>query len=395
VPAEPSLPIHDHLAEPETAVPADELAGILAHVTSPPPGFVLHPKLERILSERAGMASAGLVDWATAENLAFGSLARRGVPVRLAGEDSRRGTFSHRHAELVDYETAERWAPLATVGSAPVEVVDSLLSEMAAVGFEYGYSVERSDALVLWEAQFGDFANGAQVIIDQFIASGEAKWGQQSRLTLLLPHGLEGQGPEHSSGRIERFLDLCAGDNLRVVIPATSGQYFHLLRRQALHPDRVPLVVFTPKSLLRQRDSFSPFRSLTEGRFAPIVEDPASPRGARRLVLCAGKVYHDLAARRTAAGAADVAVVRISQLYPVPEAALAEVAGRHPGAEIVWCQEEPANMGAYHFIAGHLRRIFGREPTYVGRPASPSPAAGSFAVHVAEQAALVAEAVGR
>lgn len=385
---------HASTVEPATAVPRAELEDILSHLTAPPADFVVHPKLERLMTERSETFSSGVVDWATAEALAFGSLARHGVPVRLAGEDSRRGTFSHRHAELTDYETAVRWAPLATIGTESVEIVDSLLSEMAAVGFEYGYSVERTEALVLWEAQFGDFANGAQVIIDQFIASGEAKWGQASRLTLLLPHGLEGQGPEHSSGRIERFLDLCADDNLRVVVPATSGQYFHLLRRQALHPQRKPLVVLTPKSLLRNRQSFSPVGALEEGRFEPLVEDPVTPVGARRLILCAGKVYHDLAARKAATGADDVALVRIAQLYPVPSEGLADLAGRHPAADVVWCQEEPENMGAYRFFGGHLRRIFGKDLRYVGRPESPSPASGSLTVHAAEQAALVAAAMG-
>jgi 2-oxoglutarate dehydrogenase E1 component len=281
-----------------------------------------------------------------------------------------------------------------TAGATRVRIVDSPLSEFAAVGFEYGYSVEWHEAFVAWEAQFGDFANGAQVIVDQFMAAGEAKWGQQSGLTLLLPHGYEGQGPEHSSGRIERFLDLCAKENMRVVVPSTTGQYFHLLRRQALLRPRKPLVVFTPKSLLRTKESFSPVEVFTSGRFEPVLEDGICPVGARRLVLCSGKIYHDLARRRAEAGLADVAVVRLAQLYPLERNALSDLASRHPAAELVWCQEEPENMGAYRFLWSHLRQIFGREPVYAGRGPAASPATGSAKVHLREQEGLVAEALG-
>jgi|FLYL01.1.fsa_nt_gi 2-oxoglutarate dehydrogenase E1 component len=381
--------------EPTTAVDRAELEEILRFITTPPPGFTVHPKLERFLEERARSLERGLVDWGTAEALAIGSLARQGIPVRLAGEDSRRGTFSHRHAVMVDYETGEEWLPLQELAAPHTRVrfVDSLLSEFAAVGFEYGYSVEWPEALVMWEAQFGDFANGAQVIIDQFIVSGEAKWGQQSGLTLLLPHGYEGQGPEHSSGRIERFLELCAQDNIRVVIPATSGQYFHLLRRQALLRPLKPLVVFTPKSLLRTRESFSQAASLWEGSYQTVVDDPDLREGASKLILCAGKVYHDLVRAREERGRSDVAIVRVSQLYPVPETILADLASRHPDAQVVWCQEEPENFGAWRFMWHHLRRIFGREPSYAGRPEAASPATGSSKVHQAEQQALVAHAL--
>ncbi|HEX2421438.1 MAG TPA: multifunctional oxoglutarate decarboxylase/oxoglutarate dehydrogenase thiamine pyrophosphate-binding subunit/dihydrolipoyllysine-residue succinyltransferase subunit, partial [Acidimicrobiia bacterium] len=281
--------------EPVTAVTESELREVLLFLTSPPADFVVHPKLRKVLEERAATFEQGVVDWGTAEALALGAVARAGFPVRLAGEDSRRGTFSHRHAELTSFDTGVEWAPLQllTEGTTRVRIVDSLLSEFAAVGFEYGYSVEWNDALVAWEAQFGDFANGAQVIIDQFIAAGEAKWGQQSGLVLLLPHGYEGQGPEHSSGRIERFLGLCADENMRVVVPSTSGQYFHLLRRQALLRPRKPLIVFTPKSLLRTRESFSSTETLWAGKFEPVLEDDVAKTYARRLVLCSGKVYHD------------------------------------------------------------------------------------------------------
>jgi 2-oxoglutarate dehydrogenase E1 component len=381
--------------EPATAVNESELKEILAYLTTPPTGFVVHPKLRRVLEERAATFENGMVDWGTAEALAIGALAREGVPVRLAGEDSRRGTFSHRHAELTSYDTGEEWTPLQllTAGTTRVRIVDSLLSEFAAVGFEYGYSVEWNDALVAWEAQFGDFANGAQVIIDQFIAAGEAKWGQQSGLTLLLPHGYEGQGPEHSSGRIERFLGMCADENMRVVMPSTSGQYFHLLRRQALLRPRKPLVVFTPKSLLRTRESFSLTPLLSDGRFEPVLEDDVAKAHARRLVLCSGKVFHDLARFRASAGIEEVAIVRLAQLYPLEQNRLVELAQRHPGAVLVWCQEEPENMGAYLFLRDYLEATFNRQLVYAGRAASASPATGSARTHADEQERLVRQAV--
>ncbi len=386
----PSRPFDD----PDTSVGRATLERIVEHITTPPPGFTVHPKLEKVIRERATSLDDDVIDWAVAEALAFGSLALQGVPVRLAGEDSRRGTFSHRHAELTDYRTGERWTPLQTLteGETRVRIVDSLLSEFAAVGFEYGYSIEWPQALVMWEAQFGDFANGAQVVIDQFIASGESKWGEQTGLSLLLPHGYEGQGPEHSSARIERFLEICADDNLRVAIPATSAQYFHLLRRQALRRPQKPLIVFTPKSLLRSKPSFSTVDILERGRFEPLVLDGVE--AASRLVLCAGKVFHDLDARRRQAELTDVSIVRLAQLYPVPVEELTSLARRHPAAELVWCQEEPENMGAYRFLWPQLREIFGREPRYAGRQASPSPATGSAKVHRAQQEGLVDAALG-
>ena len=381
--------------EPVTAVEESELREILAFLTSPPPDFVVHPKLRKVLEERAATFGTGVVDWGTAEALALGAVAREGFPVRLAGEDSRRGTFSHRHAEFTSFNTGVEWAPLQllTEGTTRVRIVDSLLSEFAAVGFEYGYSVEWNDAFVAWEAQFGDFANGAQVIIDQFIAAGEAKWGQQSGLVLLLPHGYEGQGPEHSSGRIERFLGLCADENMRVVVPSTSGQYFHLLRRQALLRPRKPLIVFTPKSLLRTRESFSSTETLRAGKFEPVLEDGVAQINARRLVLCSGKVYHDLSRFRSEAGIEDVAVVRLAQLYPLEQTRLADLARRHPEAATVWCQEEPQNMGAYRFLLTHLEAIFRREITYAGRMPSASPATGSARSHAQQQEKLVRLAI--
>ncbi len=384
----------EHLA-PVTRVDRPTLDQVLSFITDLPDGFTPHPKLEKLLKDRSQALESGSIDWGAAEALAFGSLAAQGVPIRLAGEDSRRGTFSHRHAELTDYQTGEPWVPLQdmTAGRTRVRIVDSLLSEFAAVGFEYGYSTEWQDSFVLWEAQFGDFANGAQVIIDQFVAAGETKWRQQSGLTLLLPHGYEGQGPEHSSARIERFLKLCAEDNIRVAVPATSSQYFHLLRRQALTRPRKPLVVFTPKSLLRKKAAFGVTEDLTRGSYTEVVSDP-DVQSARRLVLCTGKVYHDLVERRTELGRDDVAIVRIGQLYPIAEDALAVVAQAHPDADLVWCQEEPENMGAYHFIWHPLRRIFGREPTFAGRKPAASPATGSARRHADQQAALVDDALG-
>jgi 2-oxoglutarate dehydrogenase E1 component len=380
----------------ETKVPRERLDPILEHITSPPEGFVVHPKLTRLLEHRKKALDEG-VDWATAEALAFGTLAQEGIDVRLAGEDSTRGTFSHRHAAMVDYETGARWMPLAELsgeGYGKVAIWDSLLSEFAAVGFEYGYSIAAPSSLVIWEAQFGDFANGAQVIIDEFIASGEARWGQPSGLVLLLPHGHDGQGPDHSSGRLERFLQLCAEGNLRVTVPSTTGQYFHLLRRQALAPVKKPLVIFTPKTPLRTRASFSSAEVFTDGRFEPVLPDPQMTEGARRVILCAGKVYHDLVDRRAELGIDDVAIIRVAQLYPVATDQLAAAVAAHPGAELIWCQEEPENQGAYRFIGPELAKIVGRMPEYAGRKASASTATGLTKVHLAEQAELIDAALG-
>jgi multifunctional 2-oxoglutarate metabolism enzyme len=382
-----------------TRVERSELEAIIARMTSPPDDFTVHPKLVKMLENRARVFEDDSVDWGTAEGFALGSLARQGVGSRLAGEDSKRGTFSHRHAVMVCHDTGREWSPLAEIGAetgTTVEIVDSLLSEFAAVGFEYGYSIERADHLVIWEAQFGDFANGAQVIIDQFVAAGEARWGQPSGLVMLLPHGHDGQGPDHSSGRIERFLQLCAEGNLRVVVPSTTGQYFHLLRRQALTRERKPLVVFAPKTPLRTRDSFSKVEVLTDGRFEPVLGDPNRPEKPRRLLLCSGKIYHELARKRAEGedGSGETALIRVAQLYPVPEHRLREIAEEHPDAKLVWCQEEPENQGAWRFIEPHLERIFDRVPTYVGRPASASTATGSARTHQREQEKLLAEAFG-
>lgn len=385
--------------EAPTRVERSELEAVLARITSPPDDFTVHPKLVKMLENRAKTFEDDAVDWGTAEAFALGTLARQGVGSRLAGEDSKRGTFSHRHAVMVCHDTGVEWSPLAEIGEeagTTVEIVDSLLSEFAAVGFEYGYSIERGDHLVIWEAQFGDFANGAQVMIDLFLASGEARWGQPSGMVMLLPHGHDGQGPDHSSGRIERFLQLCAEDNMRVVVPATTGQYFHLLRRQALTRVRKPLIVFAPKTPLRTKHSFSKVEIFTDGRFETVLDDPKSPDDPRRLILCAGKVYHELARAREESESArsDIALIRVAQLYPTPEDRLAEVAAQYPDVEVVWCQEEPENQGAWRFIAPHLERIFGRRPTYLGRPASASTATGSARTHQREQEKLLVEAMG-
>ncbi len=382
--------------DPETGVPIEVLAEITRVISTPPEGFTLHPKLVKTVTGRQESFDAGHADWALAEALAIGSLAEEGVPVRFAGEDTRRGTFSHRHAALVDNRTGELWAPLRqrTEGRTRVRFVDSLLSEFAAVGFEYGYSIDWTDALVIWEAQFGDFANGAQVIIDQFIAAGEDKWNQPSGLVMLLPHGFEGQGPEHSSARIERFLQLCADDNIRVVVPSTADNYFHLLRRQALKRPRKPMVLFSPKSLLRYRPSFGPIDGLTAGTFRKLIDDPDPPDDVERVVLSTGKIYYDLAAERQARDeSSSVALVRLEQLYPYPESHLRAVLDRYPGAQITWAQEEPANMGAWSFLRTRLASTVGEPIPLFARPESASPATGSHKRHVVEQEELVAAAL--
>jgi 2-oxoglutarate dehydrogenase E1 component len=374
-----------------------------AHV-SLPEEFHIHPKLQRLLERRAAMASEGNIDWAMGELLAFGSLLMQGVPVRLAGQDSRRGTFVQRHSVLIDRESAAEYTPLAHLSEdqAKFFVYDSLLSEYAALGFEYGYSVANPKALVLWEAQFGDFVDGAQMVIDEFISSGEAKWGQRSGVVLLLPHGLEGQGPDHSSGRIERFLQLSAENNMTVANCTTPANYFHLLRRQALSDVHRPLVVFTPKSLLRAKVAVSQVGDFTEENFQPVLADPGvggeplDPNAVRRVLLCSGKVAYDLGAHREAGGLADTAIVRVEQLYPLPGAQIREAVDRYPNAtDLVWVQEEPANMGAWQFMAVNLpEELGGRTLRRISRKASASPAVGSAKVHEAEQRELVASAFG-
>jgi 2-oxoglutarate dehydrogenase E1 component len=388
--------------EAETSVPIERLAQLAERLGSVPPGFEVHEKLVRLLERRRkAIAEDAPMDWATAEALAFGSLLVEGTPVRLSGQDCSRGTFSQRHAVLVDQQTGDEYAPLDQLSEtqARFEVYDSLLSEAAVLGFEYGYSLADPATLTLWEAQFGDFVNGAQVIIDQFITSAHAKWWRMSGLVMLLPHGYEGQGPEHSSARPERFLQLCAEDNLQVANCTTPAQYFHLLRRQMRRSYRAPLVIFTPKSLLRSPLATSRPEELARGRFQPVLDDAAvpDPAAVRRVILCTGKVYYDLLERRDTRQAArtaapDVALVRVEQLYPWPEELLARTLERHPRVErVVWAQEEPANMGAWSFVRERIQALLPAEArlAYAGRRASSSPAVGSARIHKQEQAALV------
>ena len=376
-----------------SAVDRSVLEELAATLSTPPDDFEPHPKLLRVLDARRGAIEADAIDWGLAEAFALGALIKEGTSIRLAGEDVNRGTFSHRHAEFVDHRDGAKWSPLKGMesGDVRVRIHDSLLSEFAALGFEYGYSVESPETLTIWEGQFGDFANGAQVIIDQFIAAGEDKWSQRSGVVMLLPHGFEGQGPEHSSARVERYLELCAENNLRVSMPSTAASYFHLLRRQALISHRKPLVVFNPKSLLRTAPSFARVADLTSGTFTRVLPDPRGVTNARRVVLCAGKVFYDLLPEAPD----DVALVRLELFYPFPERAVAEALAAHPSAEVVWCQEEPRNMGAASWILPRLERTLERAVGVVSRSASASPATGSNARHHREQAALVARALGR
>jgi 2-oxoglutarate dehydrogenase E1 component len=382
-----------------TAVDLDVIKRIAEAYANPPAGFTVHPRLKPQIDRRVAMASGGDVDWATAELYAFGSLVMQGRAVRLSGQDSRRGTFTQRHVTLIDRNTGEEYTPLKALSDdqAPFWGYDSLLSEYAVMGFEYGYSVVRDDALVCWEAQFGDFADGAQTIVDEFIASGEAKWGQRSAVTLLLPHGYEGQGPDHSSGRPERFLQLAADNNMTVAMCSSPANYFHLLRRQGLSPVRRPLISFTPKSLLRHKAAVSELAEFTSGTFQPVLADQAraavNPVDVRRLLLCSGKVYYDLAAARDEQDRRDVAIVRVEQIYPLPAEELRVELARYPSAELVWVQEEAANQGAWPFIALNLPEQLGGRPLLrVSRRASASPAVGSLAVHESQQHEVIASA---
>jgi 2-oxoglutarate dehydrogenase E1 component len=385
-----------------SAIPAELIKSIGELYANHPQGFTIHPRLKAQIDRRVAMTTGGDVDWATAELLALGSLTVDGHPVRLAGQDSRRGTFTQRHAVLIDRNTGEEYTPLRHIpnATAPFRAYDSLLSEYAAMGFEYGYSVANEDSLVVWEAQFGDFADGAQTIIDEFIASGEAKWGQRSSVTLLLPHGYEGQGPDHSSGRPERFLQLAAENNMTIAMCSSPANYFHLLRRQALSDIRRPLIAFTPKSLLRLKAAVSQLDEFSSGSFRPVIgDDTVDPAGVTRVVLSSGKIYYDLLAARTAADRSDVALVRIEQLYPLPGEDIATELAKYPNAQLIWAQEEPANQGGYPFIALNLPEQLAAKgdarPIYrASRKASASPAVGSASIHEAQQREVVATALG-
>jgi 2-oxoglutarate dehydrogenase E1 component len=386
----------------DTGVPQERLERIASQQFDVPDGLTRHPKLERIFKRERGKFEGGRIDWSLAETLSYGSMLLEGINIRLAGQDSRRGTFSQRHAVQVDYETGEEHLPLAHLSDDQGKwfIYDSLLSEYAALAFEFGYSVADKDTLVIWEAQFGDFANGAQIIIDQFIVSSEDKWDATTGLVMLLPHGYEGQGPEHSSARIERFLTLCAEDNIQVVNATTAAQYFHVLRRQMHRDVRKPLIICTPKSLLRSNDAVSDIAELTSGSFRETLDDPAvAERGAvTQVVLCSGKVAYEVMAQRGERGLdTSVAVVRVEQLYPWPDEQLTAILRDYPEArDVVWLQEEPRNMGAWGFVDGRLWNIVnalddGRELRCVSRIESASPASGSHVVHEQEQAQLFDE----
>jgi 2-oxoglutarate dehydrogenase E1 component len=363
-----------------------------------PPGFTVHPKLQQLLAKRFEMSREGGIDWGFGELMALGSLLIEGVPVRLAGQDSRRGTFVQRHAVFHDRVNGQEWIPLRNLSDSQSKfwIYDSLLSEYAALGFEYGYSIENKDALVLWEAQFGDFVNGAQTIVDEFISSSEQKWNQNSSLVLLLPHGYEGQGPDHSSARIERFLQLCAENNMTVAQPSTPASHFHLLRRQAFTRPRRPLIVFTPKSMLRLKASSSSVEDFTEGTFQPVIDDQQGldKSAVRRVIFCSGKIYWDLIGEIEKRGQKDIAVVRLEQLYPTPVDEIKSTYASYPNAELFWVQDEPANQGPWTYIGLFLPRYMnGQVATLISRPASASPATGSAKRHAVEQADVIARAL--
>ena len=383
----------------ETGVPCEILKTITDALAKTPEGFHVNPKIERLIIGRVKtIETKGGVDWAFGEALAMGSLLLENTPVRLSGQDSRRGTFSQRHAVLTDTQTGERYTPINYISpdQAGLCVYDSLLSEAAVLGFDYGYSLDEPNMLIAWEAQFGDFSNGAQVIIDQFIASAESKWGRASGLVMLLPHGYEGQGPEHSSARLERFLALCADDNIQVVNATTPAQYFHLLRRQVRREFRKPLVVMTPKSLLRLKQAVSPVDDFVSGHFREVIDDDVDAERVRRVLVCSGKVYYDLLKKREEAGKTrDVAIVRLEQFYPWPEEALKSAFSRYRAArEWVWVQEESQNMGGWSFVSQRLQDLMKVPFKYVGRDASASPATGLHHVHDREQDELVDAAIG-
>ena len=375
-----------------TAIAQEQIDTVISSQLTTPEDFTVHHRLQPQLQRRADMVAEDAIDWGMAEALAVGSLLMEGRTVRLAGQDVRRGTFGHRHMVIVDKSTGWQYKPLKQCyrNGAKLYVYDSLLSEYAAMGFEYGYSVARPDALVMWEAQFGDFADGAQTIVDEYISSGEQKWGQKSSVTLLLPHGFEGQGPDHSSARVERFLQLCAQDNMIVAMPSTPASYFHLLRLQANAEVVRPLVIFTPKSLLRAKAAVSSTSEFTSGHFHPLITDPGHVgSGIRRVLMCSGKVYYDLAAYREQHGLHDVAILRFERLYPLPFRTLPPALEQYPNAELVWVQEEPANQGAWSFVAMNLPEIIHRPVRAVSRAASSSPAVGTHQRHEQEQRALV------
>ena len=392
----------------DTAIPLSEWKRLADKLSTLPDDFKAHPLVQKVYTDRAAMGRGEInVDWGMGEAMAFASLLASGYPIRLSGEDSGRGTFSHRHSVL-HAQNRENWdtgthIPLQHVSKdqAPFTVIDSILSEEAVLGFEYGYAAAEPNTLTIWEAQFGDFANGAQVVIDQFIASGEVKWGRVNGLVMMLPHGYEGQGPEHSSARLERFMQLCADTNMQVVQPTTASQIFHLLRRQMIRQFRKPLIIMTPKSLLRHKDAASPLIEFTKGEFQTVIpESDASidPQSIERVIICSGKVYYDLVKQRTDKKLENAAIVRIEQLYPFPHKAVANVIKTYPNVtELVWCQDEPQNQGAWFFVQHNLLENMseGMRLGYAGRPASASPAVGYAHLHQTQQKALLTAAFGK
>lgn len=385
----------------DTAIPSSEWKRLAEKITTVPQGFTVHPLVKKVLDDRAAMGRGDVnVDWGMGEHMAFASLVASGYPVRLSGEDSGRGTFTHRHAVLHDQNREKfdegTYTPLSNVADnqAPFVVIDSILSEEAVLAFEYGYASNDPNTLVIWEAQFGDFVNGAQVVIDQFIASGEVKWGRVNGLTMMLPHGYEGQGPEHSSARLERFMQLSADTNMQVVQPTTASQIFHVLRRQMVRNLRKPLIILTPKSLLRNKDATSPLAEFTKGSFQTIIPESKALKAekVKRLVACSGKVYYDLAKKREERGDEDVAIIRVEQLYPFPHKAFAAEIKKYPNlVDVVWCQDEPQNQGAWFFVQHYIHENMqeGQKLGYAGRAASASPAVGYSHLHQEQQKALV------
>jgi 2-oxoglutarate dehydrogenase E1 component len=392
----------------DTALPLSEVKRLAERITTLPTNFKAHTLVEKVLADRAAMGRGEInVDWGMGEHLAFASLVASGYALRLSGEDSGRGTFTHRHAVLHD-QNREKWdegtyTPLQNVadGQAPFVVIDSILSEEAVLGFEYGYASAEPNTLVIWEAQFGDFVNGAQVVIDQFIASGEVKWGRANGITLMLPHGYEGQGPEHSSARLERFMQLAADNNMQVVQPTSASQIFHVLRRQMVRMFRKPLIIMTPKSLLRAKDAGSPLSDFTKGEFKTVIGEVSADVHAdkvKRVIACSGKVYYDLVKSRAERKNGDVAIVRVEQLYPFPHKAFAAEMKKYPNVtEVVWCQDEPQNQGAWFFVQHYIHEnmIDGQKLGYAGRPASASPAVGYAHLHQEQQKALLDQAYGK
>jgi len=400
----------------DTGVPEDELKAIGEKITAVPEGFHVHRTIKRFLDNRKKAIADGVgIDWATGEALAFCSLLEEGHPVRLSGQDVERGTFSQRHSVLTDQETEARYKPFNHLGEgqAKYEVINSMLSEEAVLGFEYGYTLSEPNTLVLWEAQFGDFANGAQVVFDQFLSSGERKWLRMSGLVCLLPHGYEGQGPEHSSARLERYLQLCAEDNMQVANCTTPANYFHILRRQLKREFRKPLILMTPKSLLRHKRAVSRLAEMASGTsFHRVLWDDAQSSPAdsavklvaddkiRRVVLCSGKVYYDLLEEREKRGVDDVYLLRVEQIYPFPLKALVQELSRFKAAEVVWCQEEPKNQGSWFFVQPYLEWVLeqaggvAKRPRYAGRPASAATATGLMSKHLAQLRAFLEDALG-